>query len=536
MSVVLERPAQPRDALVVVFGDDGLVCRKLVGLSQRLPNAHDWLARLGDRQPQHRRYLLDCLGRPGFADGKSASLLRELQVLSPGLQDGCLRATAELIVRCHDGLFVSGRLFDPHRLVEAMIIERDGAARTVQMRDVTIFRAPESTTAPVGQKGFAFFVDERDHDIRVARAPVRLSLGLYSGARLEFGEGPTLVAPGCECESVLGSIPADQLYNEALFALVEIAVRALLSERLLATPMRFEITDLGELPAHPFASIVIPFNPDPELLRCRTSLFSLDPSMADVEIVYLADSPEQYLLAEQMLLDFRSVYRRSLRILTPDRALPQASLLNAGLRATRGTYIAFLGSGVIPESTGWFPKLISFLKGHPQCGVVGGQALYDDHSQVAVGLFVGTDDLGRWALRPRLSGFPRDYPSASIPTRVAALSADCLVTSRSLLQESGGLAEDYFLGESACADLCLRVRTLGREVWRLPEPALFRIDRQPPVAVEAHLKARVEFDRRALERHWRQSLDAEFGLPERSAPSLRLPPAGEASTPSQKAA
>jgi hypothetical protein len=53
--------------------------------------------------------------------------------------------------------------------------------------------------------------------------------------------------------------------------------------------------------------------------------------------------------------------------------------------------------------------------------------------------------------------------------------------------------------------------------------------------VKAHLKARVEFDRRALERHWRESLEAEFGLPERSAPSPRPLSTGEASTPEKAA-
>ena len=79
--------------------------------------------------------------------------------------------------------------------------------------------------------------------------------------------------------------------------------------------------------------------------------------------------------------------------------------------------------------------------------------------------------MSRWTLMPRLSGFPRDYAAAAIPTRAAALSADCLVMSRALLEEMGGPADDYLLAHFACADLCLQARALGREVGRLPEPA-----------------------------------------------------------------
>jgi GT2 family glycosyltransferase len=195
-----------------------------------------------------------------------------------------------------------------------------------------------------------------------------------------------------------------------------------------------------------------------------------------------------------------------------------------------------LGPDVVPESSGWLVELVSFLKGHPQRGIVGGQILYEDHSLVSAGLYVGTDDEGRWALMPRLSGFPRDYAAAAIPTRAAAVSADCLVMSHALLQEIGGPDDQYLLSHFACADLCLQARALGREVGRMPEPAFFRMGEHLPPAGEAHHAACAEMDRRNLERRWRERLESSLEAFGRSKPLLHSVAAGEGSIPAKRAA
>ena len=194
-----------------------------------------------------------------------------------------------------------------------------------------------------------------------------------------------------------------------------------------------------------------------------------------------------------------------------------------------------LGPEIVPEQPGWLVKLVSFLKGHPQRGIVGGQILHEDHSLVSAGLYVGADDEGRWTLMPRLSGFPRDYAAAAIPTRAAALSADCLVMSRALLEEMGGPADDYLLAHFACADLCLQARALGREVGRLPEPA-FSHRRARPAGGRAHHAACAEMDRRNLERRWRERLGSSLETSGRPKPILHPVAAGEGSISVKRAA
>ena len=284
---------------------------------------------------------------------------------------------------------------------------------------------------------------------------------------MAFADGPSLLSPHEACEAVLGSSPAEHPDGAAATAYAEAALRGLLREWLAASP-RMDVVDLGPPPAHSSASVVVPFLADTDLVRCRTGLFALDPAMADVEVIYVAESAAQYRLAKRMLGDLRSAYALPSRVIVPDRALPKAALLNFALRSARGRFIALLGPDVVPESPGWLTPLVSFLKGQPRRGIVAGQILNEDHSLVSTGYYTGSDDYGRWTLRPRLSGFPRDYISAAIPTRAAAVSADCLVISRSLLEQAGGIADDYFLAHSACADLCLRVGALDREFVACP--------------------------------------------------------------------
>lgn len=539
LGVVLEcLPADARGE-IVVFGDGGLVRRKLVGIPPRLPDASAWLTQLSENQPRHRHYLLDSLARLGASDDRAKSLLRELLLLTPRTRSsspghGCLAATANVIVGCKNGVFVSGSLRDPHGLVETLVLESDDQARVIAMNDLVFFDAPQTAKA-ASENGFSFFLSERDGWARSINAPVRLSVGLRSGARVPFAEDLAVTTPEQARDAILSSMPPGRISNSVVFDCIEPALDSVFREWTSLPAPGFDAIDVGALPGHPSATVILPFIADPDIVRCRAGLFSLDATMADVEVLYVAESAEQCRVARQMLGNLQPAYGSASRIIVPQRTLPNGALLNGALRSARGPFVAFLGADVLPEAPAWLLKLLCFLKGQPQHGIVGGHILNEDHSLVAAGLYIGADAEGRWALRPRLSGFPRDYPAASIPTRAAALPADCLVISRALLEKVGGLADDYLLSDSAGVDLCLRVRSQGREVCRLPEPALFRASLPLAGALNAHHAACAELDRRKLEKRWRASLETEGAAFRRSTLMPRAI-AGEGSAPAKRVA
>lgn len=232
-------------------------------------------------------------------------------------------------------------------------------------------------------------------------------------------------------------------------------------------------------------------------------VLAVDPEINDAECIYLVDHAQDRAIAEPLLSDLHAAYRVPCRLVVAERAASAGAILDVARRTARGAFVAFLGRATIPETAGWLSKLVKFLKSRPQWGIVSAQVLHSDHSLVAAGTLVAHDEGDQWRLRRLLAGFPRDYAPASVAGRVDAVSPDCFALSRALLHELPASAGTYLLDESAVADLCFEAAASGVEIWRLPEPAVFRLAAPARAEAKAQTAARVELDRRLLERRWR---------------------------------
>ena len=545
VGLVLERSLLSPGALVVLFGERGLVCRKLPGTLPSVPTVHEWFSKHGEKKSQQRHYLLECLARSDFRTDEGALLLRELQLLaapvavrrSIDVPTGALHAAVDTIVGCKEGVFVSGRLIDPHRLAEAVIVERDGVDRAVSLEHCVRFRhatgGGDSGSTP--SCGFAFFVKaDGQPDDRSSLAPVRLALGLRSGARIGLGEGPDALTNEEALAALLSGFPAEEAGNPALLDHLEPAVTALTRARHRQARCP-EIIDLGSPPRADRVSLILSAGSDAQRLRCQMGLFAVDPVMAGVEILYLSEELAQGDAAMRLLDDLRAAYGLALRLVRIDRGLSPGAALNAGSRLARGELLAFLGPDVVPEAQGWLGNLVNFISVRPQRAIVGGQPLYEDHSLVAAGIDLMRDDRGQWTLHSALGGFPRDYRPASVPSRVTAVTPDCLVLRRSLLKAIGGFDEDRLLPAAAVADLCLSASAENLEVWRLPSVPVFRLG--GPGSEGAPSAVCGALDARALARRWQAPEEsASFATTGRRAPQLRLAATGRPLPPSLRAA
>lgn len=504
---------------LIVLGENGLACRQIADMLPAV-SALDWLLGSARDATPLRGYLLDCLAR--MADeAPAASLLRELQVLSPERgrvtnRTACpISAGADLMLATSAGLFVSGWLRDPHGVAEALEIQQ--ADRTHALAVDQLLRFPHSDAdarraiaASDVYSGFAAFVPAANR----SAAPCRLSVKLRSGGQLLFAEGPTFLAPDAARAALLAAIPSDGAAPEAIAACIEPALTALREQQPHKTP---DVTEIGTLPTEPTVSLIVPLTAESDLVRCRIGLFATDPAMKQVEIVHVLDRAQQRAGGEGLLRAMHAAYGVPMRLVVVDADPENGFALNAAARTARAPLLVFLGASVVPEAVGWLDPLTTFLHAHPRCGLASPRLMREDGSLAAAGLDLAEGADGRWDAQPLLRGFPCDYPAAATAAPVAALGAGCLVLRRSVFELVSGFDETRFGTLVRGADLSARIRSRGFEVWRTATAPLFDFGAASISPVEA------ELDRRALERNWRTTLTEAAEAPKAAAEPVAAP-------------
>lgn len=503
-------------ATMVVLGDNGLACRQI---ADALPavSALDWLLGSTKDAAPLRTYLLDCLARMQD-DGHAASLLRELQVLSPDRgrvanRSACpVSAGADLMLATTAGLFVSGWLRDPHGLVEALEIRQADRTHMIARDQLMHFPHDEAdarraVAASDVYSGFARFVPAANRKDTACQLSVRLR----SGERLAVADGPTFLTPDAACAALLRAIPHDGSAPAAIAACIEPALMALRQQQ---TPREPEIAEIGTLPEEPSVSLIVPLTAEPDLVRCRIGLLATDPAMRAVEIVHILDRAQKRAGGEGLLRAMHAAYGVPTRLVVVDADPESGAALNAAAKTARAPVLAILGAEAVPESTGWLTPLTAFLDAHPRCGLAGPRLMREDGSLAAVGLDFTAGLDGTWGAQPLMRGFPCDFAAAAAAAPVAALGGGALALRRSLFELVGGFAEEYFAADARGADLSARIRSRGFEVWRTATAPLFDFavrSESTPVAAE--------LDRRALEKHWRDVLAQVNDMPEVAKPA-----------------
>ena len=236
-----------------------------------------------------------------------------------------------------------------------------------------------------------------------------------------------------------------------------VSARAGVSSRL---PMRCELT--YEFFVYPLVSIIIP-NHDaaPVLRRCLDSLLSLL-TWPNFEIVVVENGSRD---AETFALyDGICGAHGNVRVVTCDleNGFNFSRLVNAGVDAAKGEYLLLLNN----DTEVITPDLLELMMGaamSPVVGCVGAKLLYRDgliqHDGVSIGRSGGPKHIGLMLPDSEL-GY---YETHALPHRQSAVTAACLLVSRSVFEEVGGFDEGLPVDYND-VDFCQKVRAAGYSV------------------------------------------------------------------------
>lgn len=473
-------------ALVAVFAPSGVAVARIAPALAAPPRLLEWLDRDRTVPERLREYVAACLAARAPREPAAAAALAELTLFKPlarrrlAAPEQPVGAAIELAAGCGAGLFVAGWIRDPYDVVEELTtVDALGNTRSVDFRAVRFARpdveqryAKSRHAVADPRVGFAAYLP--------GPAPLgaqhRFELRLRSGARIALVAPPAPSDPALARNAVLSAIPVGALTAQALAALIGPAASALHAQHL-ARRRAPEVVRFGEPVRRPRASIIVPLYRNLDFLRFQIAAFAVDHDLADVEILYVLDSPEQRDQVVHLLEGLHGLYGMPLTLVVMSGNFGYAAANNAGAAEASGRLLLLLNSDVVPAATGWFDAMAAAFV-DPKVGAAGAKLLFDDGSLQHAGLLFRRGRDGRWINDHFFKGMPRDFAAGSVARAVPAVTGAAVMVPRALFAAVGGFTEDYVIGDYEDSDLCLKLRRAGKDVVYVPSAELYHFERK----------------------------------------------------------
>jgi GT2 family glycosyltransferase len=234
--------------------------------------------------------------------------------------------------------------------------------------------------------------------------------------------------------------------------------------------------------ATPLTSIIIPFYGDAFFLNC---VFYLQRVLGPgFELIIVVDDPRIWPEVYGRLSASTDAITVPTVLLECDQNYGYARANNLGATAARGDVLVLMNSDVMVLSPAMLANAATDIRtrreAHDPEAIIGFSLLYEDDTIQHVGMVFP---------QSRLMGGLRmaDHPSKGLPfalyespdsRQVTAVTGALMALSASLFEQLGGFDPAFERGDFEDADLCLRARQMGAEIWLHSGPGLYHLERQ----------------------------------------------------------
>ena len=213
-------------------------------------------------------------------------------------------------------------------------------------------------------------------------------------------------------------------------------------------------------PAPPTAiSVIVPTRDRAELLEsCLSGL--LDTRFPGEREIIVVDNDSREPRTKALFARLEA--ENGVRVIACPGPFNFAALINAGVASARGELVCLLNNDVEITSPDWLQRM-AVLAMRDNVGAVGARLLYPDGAVQHAGVALGIGDAAGHVDKG-VKPIPGEFAPWHGETRtVSAVTAACLLVSRSKFVEVGGMDEQTFAVDFNDVDLCLR---LAARSWR----------------------------------------------------------------------
>lgn len=274
-------------------------------------------------------------------------------------------------------------------------------------------------------------------------------------------------------------------------------------ESTRAFPTIFQIR--YPIEGEPPVSIVIP-NKDhvTDLKRCITSIREKS-IYKNYEIVIVENNS-----TEQSIFDYYKELEREnqAKIVTYTGDFNYSKINNYGVSSTKGEYLLFLNNDTEVITPDWIEQMLMYAQ-RADVGAVGAKLYYEDNTIQHAGVVIG---LGAH----RSAGhthykMPKEHLGymgrLCYAQDMTAVTAACLMVSRSIYEEVGGLDESFTISLND-VDFCLKIRAKGYLNIFTPFAELYHYESKTRGMEEGEKLRRYEKECAHFREKWKEELEA----------------------------
>jgi len=218
------------------------------------------------------------------------------------------------------------------------------------------------------------------------------------------------------------------------------------------------------LPRMPLVSIVIPTRDQlPFLSRCIESLLEKT-NYPNFEVL-VVDNGSQTPEAREFLAGLAQVDPARIRVLAAPGAFNFSRMNNRAVKQARGEYVLLLNNDTAALQADWLTLMMRHAL-RPGVGIVGARLLYPDGGLQHAGVVMGLRGPAEHPALGASAGQAGYLFRTQVQQNFSAVTAACLLVSKAVYEEVGGLDEQALAVSYNDVDFCLKVGATGKRiVW-----------------------------------------------------------------------